>query len=313
LGGRSFTSITAGNSHTCGIATGGAAYCWGYNAAWQLSSASSASYVASPVAVSGGLTFTALSSGGDHSCGVAGGAAYCWGRNNYGELGNGGYSSNAGVPATVLGNLTFTAISVGPYHACGLVTSGRAYCWGRGNWGQIGDGGVQTTDRLAPVAVAGGQSYVSIHAATNHTCALLASGAVDCWGLNSDGQLGTNTIGVAQPAPVRVSGNLAFAQLAVGEDFTCARTNADRVYCWGYNPDGQFGLGPNRSGSYSTPVASAGTLQFLLLAAGRGHMCGVTLRGAASCTGDNAHGQIGDSTTVQRFSLTRVAGNITFR
>lgn len=90
-GGLSFGAVSAGNSndYTCGLTSGGAAYCWGYNGDGELGINSTAKSL-TPAAVSGGLTFTAVSAGGQHACALtAGGVAYCWGDNSSGQLGDG--------------------------------------------------------------------------------------------------------------------------------------------------------------------------------------------------------------------------------
>lgn len=79
LGGRSFISLSAGDYHTCGIAPGGSAYCWGWNSFSQLGTGDSTSS-ATPVPVAGGLAFVSLTTGLYHTCGVTtGGVTYCWG------------------------------------------------------------------------------------------------------------------------------------------------------------------------------------------------------------------------------------------
>ena len=112
-GGRTYTALAAGDAHTCGLATGGTAYCWGYNGNGQLGDGTSGNGGDQsadrlvPVAVSGGRTYTALVAGGEHTCGLAtGGTAYCWGWNAYGQLGdgtsgNGDSSADRLVPVAV--------------------------------------------------------------------------------------------------------------------------------------------------------------------------------------------------------------------
>jgi len=90
-GGLSFAAVSAGNAndYTCGLTSGGAAYCWGYNGDGEFGN-NTTTGGPSPVAVSGGYTFAAVSAGGQHACGLtAAGVAYCWGVNGSGELGNG--------------------------------------------------------------------------------------------------------------------------------------------------------------------------------------------------------------------------------
>jgi alpha-tubulin suppressor-like RCC1 family protein len=135
LGGLTFAAVSAGSDRTCGLTTGGTAYCWGDNYTGWLGVGSPLPIdrsTPSPLPVIGGLTFAALSTGiGEpFTCGVmAGGAAYCWGSNNFGELGDGTLAPRAS-PVAVSGGLTFASLSAGGLLACGVTTGGVAYCWG---------------------------------------------------------------------------------------------------------------------------------------------------------------------------------------
>jgi hypothetical protein len=95
-GGLSFAAVSAGfefdlREHTCGVTTGGVAYCWGSNAFGQLGDGTSLNIKIVPVLVLGGHTFASVrAAGADHTCGVTtGGVAYCWGWNSQGVLGDG--------------------------------------------------------------------------------------------------------------------------------------------------------------------------------------------------------------------------------
>src|SRR5437773_11781124 len=101
-----WTAIAAGQWHTCGLTTDGAAYCWGRGASGQLGNGSTTDSP-NPVAVSGGLTFSALTTGNDHTCGLTtSGAAYCWGSNSY------RYRMDD-VQGAIAGVLTVMAIATG--------------------------------------------------------------------------------------------------------------------------------------------------------------------------------------------------------
>jgi|tagenome__1003787_1003787.scaffolds.fasta_scaffold20972730_2 alpha-tubulin suppressor-like RCC1 family protein len=152
LGGLHFVSISPGGpTHTCGLTTSGAAYCWGSNVLGKLGDGTTTDRL-TPAAVAGGLVFTALSVGaGNQTCGLtASGAAYCWGINDDGQLGDGTTITRAS-PTAVAGGLAFVQLSTGTGHTCGVTVDGIAYCWGNNANGQLGDGG--TTPRLVPTAV----------------------------------------------------------------------------------------------------------------------------------------------------------------
>src|SRR6266571_5398725 len=162
-GGLSFVSIGTGNFFACGLTASGAAYCWGDNDGGQLGATTTetcaglGSVVACsklPLPLEGGVTLAQASAGSFHSCGfTSGGDGYCWGSNSKGELGN-GTTVYSPTPTAMAGGLSFSALTAfGRWHSCGLTTTGVAYCWGYGVWGQLGNGG--TFDASVPMLVLG--------------------------------------------------------------------------------------------------------------------------------------------------------------
>ena len=301
VGGVVFQAVSAGFRHTCGVSSGGAAYCWGFNISGQLGDGTTINQT-SPVAVLGGLSFATVSSGGGHTCGVTtSGAAYCWGSNFNGELGDGGALRQTS-PVAVLGGLTFATVSAGGGHTCGVTTGGAAYCWGYNSSGQLGDG--TTTNRTSPVAVLGGLTFATVSAGGVYTCGVTTAGAAYCWGYNVSGQLGDGTIN-PQTTPVAVLGGLTFATVDAGLAHTCGVTTGGTAYCWGLNSSGQIGDGTIVAGT--SPVAVQGGLNFTAVSTGVAHTCGVTTDGAASCWGSNDSGQLGDGTTTNRLTPVHVA------
>ena len=267
-GGLTFQSIIAGYVHNCGIVVGDDAYCWGRNNAGQLGDGSTtAPAVLTAVAVSGGLKFQLLSSGGgdnskSHTCGITlTGDAFCWGENGEGQLGNGSMT-NSDTPIAVSGGLKFQSLDGGGGgrgendviigHTCAITLNGDAHCWGSNSWGQLGNG--STTSNTTPVAVSGGLVFQSISAGYHHTCGLTTAGAAYCWGRNRDGQLGNgSTMSSPTPAtPVAVSGGLVFQSISAGWDHTCGITTTGDGYCWGGDDEGELGNGGG--GGASTPA-----------------------------------------------------------
>jgi alpha-tubulin suppressor-like RCC1 family protein len=253
--GLTFASLTAGQSHTCGLTATGAAYCWGSNEYGQLGDGTNTSRTTPVAALAGGLTFATLVAGDRNTCGLTpAGAAYCWGSNVNGTLGTGlttgpstcaqvGGGSNpcSMVPVQVAGGLTFASLTSSG-HTCGLTPAGKAYCWGNNYSGQLGAN--YATSQAAPVAVDGGLTFASLSAGANHTCGLTATGAAYCWGNNYDGSVGNgSTTGSPELAPALVVGGLNFATVAAGEQYTCGLTATGAAYCWGWNYTGQLGDG----------------------------------------------------------------------
>ncbi len=295
LGGLTFASISAGGSeHTCGVTTTGAAYCWGSNAFGQFGNGTTTGS-ATPVLVSGGLSWASVSAGGNFSCGLTtGGAAYCWGDNSSGRLGNGSFASSS-TPAPVAGGLSWSSVSAGPFgHACGVTSgAGAAYCWGSIMASNI------------PLAIAGGLTFASASAGFDQACGLTTAQSAFCWGSNSAGQLGNGTT-TGGLNPVAVSGGLAFAAVSAGSpsgfvggtfSHSCGVTTGGAGYCWGDNALGELGNGTSTRST--VPVAVSGGLSFASLSAGGAFSCGITTGGEAYCWGVNApSGQLGAGLSV---------------
>src|SRR5450759_4260350 len=253
-GGVTFTSVTAGYDESCGLTSAGAAWCWGYNGEGKLGDNTTANRPI-PVAVQqGGVTFTSVTAGWAHTCGLtSAGAAWCWGYNGYGQLGDNTTTEQHTPVAVQQGGVTFSSISTGGYHTCGLTSGAAAYCWGWNGHGQLGDN--TTTEQHTPVAVRqGGVTFTSITAGGWHTCGLTSAGAAYCWGYNGYGQLGDNTT-TDEHVPTAIAGGLSWATVVSSETayHTCAvKTSSQLIYCWGLNSYGQ--LGDQTTTDRSTPV-----------------------------------------------------------
>ena len=132
-----------------------------------------------------------LDVGEGRACRVAtDGKVACWGANGSGELGIGIWSSGSSRPVTVAGiDAPVTALSVGGTHTCALTAVGEVWCWGQNFSGQLGDGTEESS--AVPVRVQGlGGPAVDVSAGEYHTCAVMQTGGVRCWGYRSDGELG---------------------------------------------------------------------------------------------------------------------------
>jgi len=138
------TAIAAGNTHSCAVAAG-VAYCWGSNGNGVLGIAPLTGNQSTPVAVNSSVmtgTVTAVTAS-SHSCAIAGGLTYCWGTGTSGQIGEGVLLNRSSPVAANTSTMAGTVSNIGSadisQHTCAII-QGRAYCWGRGDNGQIGNG-----------------------------------------------------------------------------------------------------------------------------------------------------------------------------
>jgi len=244
----SFTQISAGSTHACGIITGGAAYCWGSDAALQLGGGDFIEANAStPVPAQPGKSFKQIVAGRGFTCGLqTDGATFCWGANARGQLGRGN-SGDTTETLMAVAAPAFTQISARGDNACGLTAAGTIYCWGDNTTAQTGRpaGGITATPNQVPgtgytyVAV-GGRDSTKADGAVAHVCALAGS-TVSCWGSNRYGQLGRGLAaapGSLSATPVAIAGT--YTALSSGTRTSCA-VAADGAYCWGSSLFGATG------------------------------------------------------------------------
>jgi alpha-tubulin suppressor-like RCC1 family protein len=249
------TAISAGDLHTCAVVNGGVK-CWGSGGLGQLGNGATTFSARTPVDTLNLAGVTEVSAGASHTCAIAPGMGLCWGRGDSGEVGSGGSLFINPSPVNVVGfagvfSDVIETIDAGGSFACATKDGGATYCWGLGSNGQIGNGA--NANAPAPLAVSTlGAGVTAISAGTGlHACAV-ASGALMCWGLNNQGQLGNPSFPGGSNVPVAVQGLASGVQkVAAGGLHTCAIA-ADGLHCWGGNANGQLGTG-GQVGS-ATPI-----------------------------------------------------------
>jgi alpha-tubulin suppressor-like RCC1 family protein len=208
--------LAASLHHTCARISGGTLRCWGSNSSGQLAIWNGQAYVSDPNDHPNPITVRDPDSGsamrvdtmsvargetGDVTCAVRSSdkKVLCWGANSRGVLGRMSSSTTlAGrqTPAPVCTTSPGCAqlanasdVSVGYYHAC-AVSVDKVRCWGGNNNGQLGDG--STSDKNYSVGeVTTSANVLAISTGDFQTCALLLDGSLECWGLNSTGEVGT--------------------------------------------------------------------------------------------------------------------------
>ena len=305
-------SAGSGSGHTCGIATDNRLFCWGDNHEGQLGDGTTTGR-RRPVPVAGTRTYLQVSTGYDFTCAVStANRAFCWGANtghDGGQLGDGTTVLRRLRPVAVLGGHAFRQVTTGLYHSCGVTLNDRALCWGSNARGNLGNG--TTAPGREPVPVAGSLRFRQVSAGWNYTCGVTTDDRAYCWGLNTFGELGDSTRKTQRLQPVPVAGGRHFRQVDGGTRHTCGVSTDNRVYCWGWNIDGQ--IGDSRTNLYrlwpARPVT--GGLTFRRVEAGDGS-CGVTMTDVMYCWGQNQEGGVGDGTTTDRYAPVPVSGGHAF-
>ncbi|MGE5181852.1 MAG: RCC1 domain-containing protein [Acidobacteriota bacterium] len=303
-GATGWVNVYAGDTATCAIDGSGHASCGGNNSWGQLGNGTRTSTTTPTLVMEPNGTWSKsqpqFAVGDAHACGVASSKLLCWGDNDNGAVGIGVGGATA-VPALVaVPNEPPTPISAHA-HTCAIDTGGALYCWGANEHGQLGDG--TTTNRNTPGPPVGGtMRWLRVATGSEFTCALDSSSQAYCWGANYDGQAG---IGIASDTPVTspmkvsVAPGMTFTAIAAGGYHACALDNLPQAWCWGYNGEGQLGVGDFTDRAAPVAITSQ---RWRDLELGAYHTCGIdNTTGGLWCWGDDRRGELGlgDSTRAQ--------------
>ncbi|MET8544242.1 hypothetical protein ABZW03_26905 [Kitasatospora sp. NPDC004799] len=231
-----------------------------------------------------------------------------WGNNRSGQLGDGTWADLRTTATAVLGLTSTDVVKIaaggfGPAagHGLALLADRTVQSWGVNGAGQLGDGTVFSHN--APGQVVNLADAVEIAAGGAHSLALLADGTVMAWGQNKYGQLGNGT-SADSSVPTRVEGLNRIVAIAAGLHHSLALREDGTVWSWGYNFNGQLGDGTSTNRGIPAPVT--GLTGVSLIAAGAGHNLALVGKPGTGATvkawGYNATGQLGDNTTINRFT-----------
>jgi alpha-tubulin suppressor-like RCC1 family protein len=284
--------ISSGTSqHACALVRGGTVKCWGDNFAGELGDGASGEI--GPTLVTGLGDVSQVSAGVAHTCALLEtGSIECWGLDMFGELGN-GVGPDRARPVVVPGVTGATQISSGRYDTCALLKSGTVKCWGYNVDGEVGDGhtsGTFASNR--PTLVKGLSDVQQISVGWDHSCALLHSGVVKCWGANSQGQLG-NGSAKTSTTPVSVKSLSGVTQIETSVDDSCALLSDGTVKCWGSGQSGQLGNGEFSVRSL-IPVTVSNLTGASQIGMGNSYACAL-LSGTVECWGDNSYDELGNA------------------
>ncbi len=307
--------------HTCMISTTGKVMCWGLNASGQLGYGNTNNIGDNELPITQGFMTLdekaiQVAVGNDHTCVILeSGAVRCWGSNQFGQIGQVG-SSNIGdneLPTSVA-VLPFTkkaiSIACSQFNTCVAFEDGTVKCFGQGARGVNGYSSTantlgQNVANLANVSLSGSVKSVSANAGSNHVCALLNDGRINCWGLGSSGQLGygnAQTVGDNELPSSRGTVSLGgtVKKIALGQTHTCAIMSNGDLRCWGSGNVEQngyaFNVGDDELPSSVQPLNfGTGTLADIQL--GSNLSCIILTNGTLKCWGQNGGGILGQGTT----------------
>ncbi|MBI2521824.1 MAG: hypothetical protein HYV97_15520 [Bdellovibrio sp.] len=251
--------------------------------------------------------------------------AQCWGYSGQGQNGFGGIGDTIGansmgdnIPFVPIGaNRTIVQMEGGYYQNCALLDNGDVKCWGYGYYGQLGQDNQANyygASLYSLPAVNLGRPATKVSMGIWHACALLDNGTVKCWGYNGNGELGqdsTTWIGtgagqMAALAPVNLGVGRTATDIGGGGYHTCVVLDNGNAKCWGYNAQGQLGIGSTDSRGdapgemAALPEISFAGRTFVKIAGGYYHTCAILDNNAMRCWGYNNKGQLGQGDIVSR-------------
>jgi alpha-tubulin suppressor-like RCC1 family protein len=302
---RHAVAISVGDEHACAVLWEGTIQCWGDNSHGELGYVGVDKTGATPVSVAGITNALAVAAGSSDTCALLrDGTVRCWGSNLNGAFGKTPLNI-VPAPIPIPGLTNATSIVNRGSHYCALLPGGTIECWGLNGSGELGNGThvpLPYSDRPVPepVAVIGITNATALAAGGVHTCALLRSGSVKCWGLNLAGELGIGKLGkpelckgtwAASCSPVEVQGITNAVAIAANSEYSCALLKDATISCWG-----AFPLGTRRLPESSIPRPVLGITNAAAIAAGGGHICALLRGGTVKCWGINRRGQLGNGT-----------------
>lgn len=289
---------------TCALMADRRTYCWGFTPG-----ASALGQI--------GKNFQSMALGRDFRCALTtDGKVSCWGNNGYSQLGDGTTVSRDTPQPVQYDGSDFdrvTAISAGYGHVC-AIRDGAAWCWGSNVQSEIGNFTLPATmNAAAPtpvvVNVSGSpplNNLTYISAGRFHTCALFADTTGACWGYDDYGQLGNNhtLANFNSPQTILVdSGGLVSlgmggGLISAGGYATCALVSdivANSVACWGYNLQGELGVGTKVDSSTAMAATDerGKIVDAVDVAEGSYTTCAVMVNTTVRCWGLGADGELG--------------------
>lgn len=187
-------------------------------------------------------------------------------------------------------NLKVISVALSQKHSCAVLSDGYVRCWGYNTSVALGTGDANFRDIATLVAVPGNPTFTSVTTGLDHTCAVATSGAVYCWGTNTNKQLGDGTQ-TSRNSPVLADPSTQYLMVSAGSQHTCGITTNNKLRCWGTNMFGELGNGLG-NGVYN-PADIDSTNSYKTVSASYNSTCAITTTHKLRCWGTNNRNQLG--------------------
>ena len=279
---QTWVKVSAGTEYSMAIKSDGTLWAWGANNYGQLGvSSPSSSNV--PVQVGSDSDWKDIACGSFHILAMkADSTLWSWGFNASGQLGQGN-TTNITSPQQIGTDHDWVQIECGTVHSAAVKANGTLWMWGNNLYGQCGVG--NNTDVLIPTQVGSANTWKKIALGGVHTLGLLEENSQNvmyAWGYNSTGQLGlgTNTdVNVPTAVLMPVNQTLHWKGISAGFQFSTAIAQDGTAWTWGFNGNGQLGLGDTQDRNLISQLGNLSTWNQII---------------AGSCF---AYGTLADATT----------------
>jgi alpha-tubulin suppressor-like RCC1 family protein len=251
-GGTNWKQVDCGDSHTGAIKTDGTLWLWGNNYIGNLGTNDVISRSSPIQTVSAGTNWKQVSCGSGQTGAIkTDGTLWMWGLNDYGQLGTNDIISRSSPIQTVSGGTNWKQVSTSFTFTAAIKTDGTLWMWGRNNSGQLGTNDI--TNRSSPIqTVSAGTNWKQVSCGGSHSGAIKTDGTLWMWGINNNGNLGTNDTN-SRSSPIQtVSAGTNWKQVSCGSGHSGAIKTDGTLWTWGYNLRGQLGI--NNTTNRSSPV-----------------------------------------------------------
>lgn len=243
--------VDCGDFQTLAIKSDGSLWAWGFNQ-YGILGTGNQNNVSVPTQVGNEFDWLEISVGISHALAIKNNhTLWAWGNNAQGALGIGTTVLNSNSPISVTNETTWQKISAGFLHSLAIKSDGSIWSWGYNEYGQLGDNSF--INKNFPSQIGDNNNWIDISAGSGHSIGIQSTSpqgtqTLWTWGKNTEGQLG-NGSSESSSIPTLVTDNYSWKDVEAGWSSSMAISTGEidnsQLFSWGFNIDGQLGLGNN--------------------------------------------------------------------